>query len=186
MENTDLSAQIQAKLGSSADSIVDTDAAVMGVKRNPNGITIKRVIQRCGCDKVLPLCLVYIFYIILHGHLSPGGGFQGGILTVAAVLLIYLGHGYQETKRALSPNLMRPLEGLALIIYVVLALSGVVLGAQFCQNLFYLNGDIGALISSGTIAWMDEAVAFNVITGSIVLSIGVLSILFPQDVDSRK
>lgn len=186
MENTDFSAQIQAKLGSNADSIVDADVAVMGVERNPNDIHIKRVIQRCGCDKVLPLCLVYIFYIILHGHLSPGGGFQGGILSVAAVLLIYLGHGYQETKRALSPNLMRPLEGLALIIYVVLALTGVVLGAQFCQNLFYLNGNIGDLISSGTIAWMDEAVAFNVITGSTVLSIGVLSILFPQDVDSRK
>lgn len=156
------------------------------MEKNSNNITIKRVIQRCGCDTILPLCLVYVFYIILHGHLSPGGGFQGGILTVAVVLLIYLAHGYEATKKALSPNLMRPLEGVALIIYVCLAMLGVVFGAQFCQNIFYYNGDIGALISSGTIAWMDEAVAFNVVTGSIVLSIGVLSILFPQDVDNTK
>ena len=108
------------------------------------------------------------------------------ILTVAVVLLIYLAHGYEATKKALSPNLMRPLEGVALIIYICLAMLGVVFGAQFCQNIFYYNGDIGALISSGTIAWMDEAVAFNVVTGSIVLSIGVLSILFPQDVDNTK
>ena len=81
---------------------------------------------------------------------------------------------------------MRPLEGVALIIYICLAMLGVVFGAQFCQNIAYYNGDIGALISSGTIAWMDEAVAFNVVTGSIVLSIGVLSILFPQDVDNTK
>ena len=156
------------------------------MENSSKNITIKRVIQRCGCDTILPLCLVYVFYIILHGHLSPGGGFQGGILTVAVVLLIYLAHGYEATKKALSPNLMRPLEGVALIIYICLAMLGVVFGAQFCQNIFYYNGDIGALLSSGTIAWMDEAVAFNVVTGSIVLSIGVLSILFPQDVDNTK
>ena len=150
-----------------------------------NELTIQRVIQRCGCDKVLPLCLVYVFYIILHGHLSPGGGFQGGILMVAVVLLIYLGHGYENTKRLLAPDLMRPLEGVALILYVCLAMAGVVAGAQFCQNIAYLNGNIGALLSSGTISWMDEAVAFNVLTGSIVLSIGMLSVLVPQDVDSR-
>ena len=52
--------------------------------------TIKRVIQRCGCDKILPLTLVYIFYLILHGHLSPGGGFQGGAVmaTGTALLLV--------------------------------------------------------------------------------------------------
>ena len=147
---------------------------------------IKRVIQRCGCDFILPFTLVYVFYIILHGHLSPGGGFQGGILMVAVLLLVYLGHGYQNTKRALRPDWMRPLEGVALIAYVVIAMIGVVAGAQFCQNIFYATGDIGALISSGTISWMDEAVAFNVLTGSIVLSIGMLSVLFPQDVDVLK
>lgn len=156
------------------------------MQQHVNQSGIKRVITRCGCDWIIPLCFVYIFYIILHGHLSPGGGFQGGILTVAVVLLIYLAHGYEATKKALSPNLMRPLEGVALIIYICLAMLGVVFGAQFCQNIAYYNGDIGALISSGTIAWMDEAVAFNVVTGSIVLSIGVLSILFPQDVDNTK
>ena len=149
-------------------------------------LTVKRVIQRCGCDKILPLCLVYVFYIILHGHLSPGGGFQGGILMVAVVLLIYLGHGYQASKHVLQPDWMRPLEGVALIIYIVLAMLGVCMGAQFCQNVAFENGSIGDLISSGTIAWMDEAVAFNVLTGSIVLSIGMLSVLFPQDIDNLK
>lgn len=148
--------------------------------------TVKRVIQRCGCDAILPLCLVYIFYIILHGHLSPGGGFQGGILMVAVVMLVYLGHGYINTKELLRPDILRPLEGWALIAYICLAMMGVVMGAQFCQNMFYFNGDIGALISSGTISWMDEAVAFNVITGSTVLAIGMISVLFPQDVDNMK
>ena len=149
-----------------------------------NELVIERVIQRCGCDQILPLCVVYIFYIILHGHLSPGGGFQGGILTVAAVILVYLGYGYQVTKRALRPNFMRRLEGVALMLYIILAFAGVVAGAQFCSNFAFDNGPIGALISSGTISWMDETVAFNVLTGSIVISIGLMSVLFPQDIDS--
>jgi len=149
-------------------------------------IRIKRVIQRCACDKILPLCLVYILYIVLHGHLSPGGGFQGGILMVAVVLLVYLGHGYVVTKQVLKPNLMHPLEGTALVLYIVLAFAGVCFAANFCQNFIYYQGDIGALFSSGTIFWMGATVAYDVMTASIVLSIGMLSVLFPQDIDSEE
>lgn len=151
-----------------------------------NNLTVQRVITRCGCDKVLPLCLVYILYIILHGHLSPGGGFQGGILTVAVVLLVYFGHGYVVTKHFFRADLAHPTEALALIGYIVIAVLGVVFGASFCYNFAYLNGDIGKLLSSGTISWMDELVAANVVFGSIVLTTGILSVLFPQDIDNTK
>ena len=151
---------------------------------NKKNITIKRVIQRCGCDKVLPLAIVYILYVILHGHLSPGGGFQGGILTVAVVLLVYLGHGYINTKKAFIPKVLHPLEGVVLMAYIVLAFLGIVLGTNFCENFAFLNGAIGTLESSGTISWMDELVALNVVCGSVILSIRALSVLFPQDVDS--
>ena len=61
---------------------------------NEKNIKVKDIISKCGADALLPVVLVYIFYIILHGHLSPGGGFQGGVLAVAVIVLIYLGHGY--------------------------------------------------------------------------------------------
>lgn len=151
-----------------------------------NDIVIKRVIQRCGCDMVLPLTLVYVFYIILHGHISPGGGFQGGVLMTAVVILMYLGHGYEVTCRALSLNLMRRTEGLAVTLYIAIAMIGVVCGVQFCQNVAYANGEIGALISSGTIAWMDEAVGLNVLCGVGVLSLSMLGLLSARDVDNTK
>lgn len=153
---------------------------------NKKNITIKRVVQRCGCDKALPLAVVYILYVILHGHLSPGGGFQGGILTVAVVLLVYLGHGYVNTKKTFIPDVLGPLEGLVLAGYIVLAVLGIVFGTSFCENFAFQNGAIGKLLSSGTIAWMDEFVAANVVIGSIMLSIGMLSVLFPQDIDNLK
>ena len=145
-------------------------------------IKVKRIIQRCGCDSVLPLCLVYIFYIILHGHLSPGGGFQGGVLMVAAVLLIYLGHGYEVTTRILHTGIIRKVEGFAVTMYIALAFIGIAMGANFCANAVDL-GVIGALRSSGTIALMDEAVGLNVLTGVTVLVISMLGILMAQDVD---
>lgn len=151
---------------------------------NEKNIKVKNIIPKCGADVIIPFAFVYLFYIILHGHLSPGGGFQGGILAVSVVVLLYLGYGYKVTKQALYPEAMRRMEGLALIIYVVLAMAGVVLAGQFCQNFAFNNGHIGELHSAGTIAFMDEAVAFNVVTGSIVLALGMLGLLLKQDEES--
>ena len=94
--------------------------------------------------------------------------------------------GQEEAKRALHPDLTHKLEGVALMRYVVLAFVGVVLGASFCQNVFYYHGDIGALFSSGTVFWMGETVAFDVFTAAVTLSIGMLSVLYPQDIDNLK
>ena len=135
---------------------------------------IKNVIARCGADKILPVGIVYMFYIILHGHLSPGGGFQGGVLMVALVALVYMGHGYQVTMDAFSYHILHTSEGLASIFYVALGLLGVAMGAQFAQNVLYTHGAIGELYSSGTIFWMNVTVGIKVLTG--VGSIALLMI----------
>ena len=135
---------------------------------------IKNVIARCGADKILPIAIVYMFYIILHGHLSPGGGFQGGVLMVALIALVYLGHGYQVTVDAFSYHILHTSEGLASIFYVALGLLGVAMGAQFAQNVLYTHGAIGDLYSSGTIFWMNVTVGIKVLTG--VGSIALLMI----------
>ena len=140
-------------------------------------LRIKEVVLPCGCDALLPLALVYIFYIILHGHLSPGGGFQGGVLMVAAVLLVYFGHGYEITERAISFNLLHKSEGAASVVYVALALLGISVGAQFCENVLYTHGAVGDLYSSGTIFWMNITVGIKVITG-----VGSLTLLMLRNV----
>ena len=138
---------------------------------------IKNIIQRCGCDRILPLCVVYIFYIILHGHLSPGGGFQGGVLMVAAVLLVFFGHGYQQTIETFSFHLLHETEALASVFYVALGMLGVAVGAQFAQNILFKHGAIGDLYSSGTIFWMNVTVGVKVITGVGSISLLMLSVL---------
>ena len=149
-------------------------------------LRIKRVIQRCGCDAVLPFALVYILYIILHGHLSPGGGFQGGVLMAGVVILIYLGHGFEATVDALSYHTLHRGEGVASVVYVALAMMGVAAGAQFCQNILYTHGNIGDLSSSGTIFWMNVTVGVKVITGIGSISLLMISLLAGKDIDTKE
>lgn len=146
-----------------------------------NKRTMKNVITKCGADFLTPFVLVYMFYVILHGHLSPGGGFQGGVLAVAVIVFIYVGHGYENTVKMLNIDFMRRTEGFAVTVYIVIAFLGVVFAAQFCENFAFDNGNIGDLLSSGTIAWMDEAVGLNVITGVSVLTLSALGVLARKD-----
>ena len=138
---------------------------------------VKNVIARCGCDRILPCVVVYILYIILHGHLSPGGGFQGGVLMVALVALVYLGHGYGRTVETFSYHLLHTVEGCASIFYVALGLLGVALGAHFAENVLYTHGAIGDLYSSGTIFWMNVTVGVKVITGVGSIALLMLGVL---------
>ena len=137
---------------------------------------VKNVIARCGCDRILPLASVYILYIILHGHLSPGGGFQGGVMMVALVALVALGHGYETTVQTFSYHLLHKTEGFASIFYVALGLLGVAAGAHFAQNVLYL-GKIGSLYSAGTIFWMNVTVGIKVITGVGSIALLMLGVL---------
>ena len=127
-----------------------------------------------------------MFYIILHGHLSPGGGFQGGVLMAGVVILLYLGHGFEATVDALSYHTLHAGEGIASIIYVALAMMGVAVGAQFAQNVLYTQGAAGELYSSGTIFWMNVTVGVKVITGIGSISLLMISLLAGRDIDTTE
>ena len=139
-------------------------------------IRIRHVVQR-SLDIVFPLTMVYMCYIILHGHLSPGGGFQGGVLVVGVILMLYFAEGYSRTVKAVSFDLLHEGEGIASVAYVALAMMGIAAGAQFCENILYQSGNIGDLYSSGTIFWMNLTVGIKVITGIGSITLLMLGIV---------
>ena len=149
-------------------------------------VKVKNLIPRCGADSLLPLMLVYMFYIIFHGHLSPGGGFQGGVLMVAVVTILYLGHDYATTARALSAGFLHGAEGFASVVYVALAMMGVAVGAQFCQNILFQQGEIGELYSSGTIFWMNLTVGIKVLTGVGSIALLMLGLVNERSAQNEK
>ena len=150
---------------------------------NNKNIKVKNIIPKCGADAILPFALMYIFYIILHGHLSPGGGFQGGVLMVAVVVLLYMGYGYKGAANSINKHFMHKAEGFASVVYVALAMLGVAYAGNFCQNVFAQQGNIGDLFSSGTIFLMNAAVGAKVLTGVAVLALSMLGLLAAEETE---
>ncbi len=144
-----------------------------------DGIKEKNVIIRCGADKFLPFAITFGIYIILFGTVSPGGGFQGGVIVASAALLLYLGYGYKIAKKVINTEVLRIGEAIGASAYVILGLAGIFAGRNFAANIWYDNGEVGDLISAGTITFMGYAVGFKVLTGVgflILLLLGVLGI----------
>jgi multicomponent Na+:H+ antiporter subunit B len=110
-----------------------------------------------GCRLLFPLILVFGSYIFIHGHLTPGGGFQGGAIIASGFLLIYLGCRERRISRIAS-NLAESLGGL---VFVVIGLLGLVFGSYFLFN-FLPKGVANALFSAGVIPIIYIAIGFKV------------------------
>ena len=147
--------------------------------RFKDGITEKNIIIRCGADSILPFALVFGIYVILFGTISPGGGFQGGVIVAVSALLIYLGYGYNDAVKALSLEVLRVNEAVGAVIYVILGVIGVAFTANFATNVIYNLGQAGDLISAGTITFMSYSVGYKVMTGVGFLLLLMLGLLAP-------
>jgi len=110
-----------------------------------------------GCRLLFPLILVFGSYIFIHGHLTPGGGFQGGAIIASGFLLIYLGCRERRISRIAS-ILAESLGGLT---FVVIGMLGLVFGSYFLLN-FLPKGTANALFSAGIIPIIYIAIGFKV------------------------
>ncbi len=103
-------------------------------------------VLRISTQLLFPLMLVIGFYIILHGHLTPGGGFQGGVILAAAFFLPLLARpGIQVRHFGLAVT-----EGLAGSAFIVIGLIALFQGGAFLQPLFG-TGSPGQLLSAGSL-----------------------------------
>lgn len=117
---------------------------------------------------LVPITLVVGLYIVTHGQLTPGGGFQGGAILASAPLLIYL-VGEYETLRALSPvHLLEFGDALGAGGFVLVGLAGIVAGANYLANVVPL-GPVGHIYSGGTIPIIEVAVGLEVASGFLMI-----------------
>ena len=75
------------------------------------------IIIRTIARVLIPFIQLYALYVIMHGHYSPGGGFQGGVILGASLVLLYLTHGYEESKERISEKIVLLLSSLGVLIY---------------------------------------------------------------------
>jgi multicomponent Na+:H+ antiporter subunit B len=111
--------------------------------------------------------LVLGMYIVSHGHITPGGGFQGGVVVAAAPLLIFLAGGYLVLTRVAPHVAAEIVEAGGAAGYGLIGLGGLIFAGIFFTNFIDL-GKPGTLLSAGTIPLSSIAVGFEV-TGAFVL-----------------
>ncbi len=93
------------------------------------------------------LLVMFGAYIFMHGHLTPGGGFQGGVVIATAVLLNMLA----APQSHVAHGVMSAVESLSGAAYVGLGLLGAFLAWGFLDPRVLPIGTVGALVSAGTI-----------------------------------
>jgi multicomponent Na+:H+ antiporter subunit B len=111
-----------------------------------------------GCRFLFPLILLFGAYIIIHGHLTPGGGFQGGAIIASAFLLVYLGC----RGNRVSENGTKVIESSGGLIFVLTGLIGLVAGGHYFLSNFLPRGSLSSLFSAGIIPIVYVAIGFKV------------------------
>jgi multicomponent Na+:H+ antiporter subunit B len=106
---------------------------------------------------------------VTHGQLTPGGGFQGGVILASAVYVAYLGTNYVTVERFQPSALLEATDGVGASGYVVIGLLGLLAGADFLANVVGLGGT-GNLISGGTIPLLNLVVGVEVAGGFAILA----------------
>lgn len=116
------------------------------------------LILKTASDTLFPLLILFGAYIFIHGHLTPGGGFQGGTVIASAVMLMLLSRlSYHPNHKTLSIT-----EGLAGIAFVLIGIAGLVWGGSFLANNILPLGQWNRLISAGVIPLIYIAIGLKV------------------------
>jgi len=80
---------------------------------------------------VVPAIQLFAIYVVFHGHYSPGGGFQGGVLLAASIVLLRLAQGTEESSRSFPTSLGLALAALGVLVFILTGLVSMFLGGAF-------------------------------------------------------
>jgi multicomponent Na+:H+ antiporter subunit B len=158
-------------------------AAVLGVtmllRREPSMKTRSRgkvedqprmsVTVRAIALPTILLTTVFGFYIGLHGQLTPGGGFQAGVILATVPLLVYICENTEAFRRITSHAAVEVFDALGAASYALVGISPILLGLPFLTNFIPL-GTTGDVFSAGTIALISACVGVEVTAAFLLVA----------------
>ncbi len=115
-----------------------------GVKRT---LRLNSEIFKTSAKLLVPIIVMLGVYIFINGHLSPGGGFQGGAVIASAVILMLL----SSPNTKLNHKFFEVLESTSGLVFVGLAALGGLMGLGYLNNAILPLGEFGELFSAGAI-----------------------------------
>jgi energy-converting hydrogenase B subunit I len=138
-------------------------------------------IVRTVANQLMAFVLVFGLYVIMHGHVTPGGGFQGGAIIASGVVMLIVAFGSGQIKKFLRERRLSLVESSGALLFILIAFAGI--GTVFFYNFLVgsrIFGGIpptgpnpGDVWTGGVIPVMNLAVGLKVTAG---LSAAVLAL----------
>jgi len=126
---------------------------------------------------------LFAFYLILFGHLSPGGGFVGGVALACGFVLLVLSYGKEYVNTLIRDRTMVIWDCIGALAFLLIALLGY-FGGVFFDNIWAHHGKDYTLLSGGTIPLANIAIGIKV--GACLAGVFVALIVFHRDLDLAK
>jgi multicomponent Na+:H+ antiporter subunit B len=127
------------------------------------------IIVRTIARLLAPIMLLVAAYIILHGHVTHGGGFQGGVLVACAFILLILAFGIDYVEGKVSFEFGQVFRSVGATIIILAGFIGLVFGFWFFRNIgVYPYGFPGEIFSAGSLVLYNIAEMANVSASFLV------------------
>lgn len=89
------------------------------------------IIVKTLCRLLVPFIQMFGLYVIVHGHSSPGGGFQGGVILGSSFILLAIAYGIEEVRRRFSLSAIMVFTSMGVFLYAVIGILCLLLGANY-------------------------------------------------------
>lgn len=140
-------------------------------------------IVRTVSNQLILLVLIFGLYIIMHGHVTPGGGFQGGAIVASGAALIIVAFGSYEIQKRLKERNLSILESGGALIFIGLAFAGMatvffynfLVGSPVFGHIPPFGSNPGDIWTGGVVPLMNIGVGLKVLAGlsAIVLAMAL-------------
>jgi multicomponent Na+:H+ antiporter subunit B len=117
---------------------------------------------------LLPTTLVVGVDVVAHGHVTPGGGFQGGVVLATGLHLLYVAGGHRALGRLRPLPLYEVTEALGTVAFAAVGIAGLAVSGSFLADVVP-TGSFGQLLSAGTVPLLNAVVGVAVGSGGVVL-----------------
>jgi len=132
------------------------------------------VIVKKTTQLIAGMIFMYGIYVITHGHLTPGGGFAGGVIIAGSFILVTLAYGSDFFRLVRKEMGTTVLESLATITVVLTGTAGFIFGTGYFFNNYLPKGKVAALISAGTLPLYNIFVGVEVAASIFIIFLSLI------------
>ncbi|MFZ0280921.1 MAG: MnhB domain-containing protein [Bacteroidales bacterium] len=138
------------------------------------------IIVKKTTQLIAGLVFLYGIYIIIHGHLTPGGGFAGGVILAGSFILQILAFGSDFLNLVKEESGSTLYENLSILVVLFLAISGLLFGAGIFFKNWMPAGTVGELVSAGMLPLYNIFVGIEV--AASILTIFLALVIFKEEI----